>query len=163
MSVSDLPFYPKPRCLRYRIAAALFLIQKYRKIIVNRLTSEGSTESRVWVPLTSGSVRFSICTSKTSTRTYAGNIFCRLCSIHMRRRFGSYRNTAQPWNSHWEKIKRVSSASTYLSPYLCIHHQNPHVQIRARQSQRFPLYARSIVVRNNVCQIAKLYRFSLVV
>ena len=62
--------------------------------LVNRLTSEDSTESRVWVPSTSGSVRFSSYTSETRTRTYAGNIFSPLCSLRLRRRFVSFRDMA---------------------------------------------------------------------
>jgi hypothetical protein len=60
---------------------------------VNRLTSEDSTESRVWVPLTSGSARCSNYMSSTRTRTNARNIFCHLCSLRLLRQFGTYRST----------------------------------------------------------------------
>ena len=64
------------------------------EFLVNRLTSEDSTGSRVWGPSTSGSARFSNYTSKMRTRTFAGNIFSPPCSIHLRQHFGPYRNTA---------------------------------------------------------------------
>ena len=91
MPVSDSLFCPKPRCLRYRVAAHSHLIPEVYKYFVNRLMSEDSTESRVWVPSTSGSARFCSYTFKMRTRTYAGSIFCRLCNLDLRPRFGPSR------------------------------------------------------------------------
>ena len=153
---------------------------------MNRLTSEDSTESRVWVPSTIGSVRFSIYMSKTRTRTNVGNTCCHLCSLQLRRLFGTYRNTVDVLKQPLGNGQCVSSDLSYISFCLCVRHLSPHVQIyglaifldteeKLRSWRSFIRHAdaRKRKPRNFLCtvtsqivclikDIAKLYQFHLV-